>query len=54
MENLYLAQLLGGKKWFLDGGVGTMPKVLEAYIDEATWLALHIQGGTTWPSQVGA
>jgi hypothetical protein len=39
-ENIYLAPTLGREtKMFLDSGVGALPKVLEAYMGEATWPA---------------
>ena len=39
-ENVYLASTLRREtKRFLDGGVGALPKVLEAYMGEAAWPA---------------
>ena len=44
-------QLLIEKQKVLDGGIGALPKVLEAYMGEAAWLAEPTWGRTAWPSR---
>ena len=40
---------LGRDKRLLDGGVGALPKVLEAYMSEATWPSKPTRGRTAQP-----
>ena len=36
-------------KRLLDGGIGAMPKVLEAYMGEAAWPTEPTRGRMAWP-----
>ena len=42
-------QLLVERRKLLDGGVEVLPKVLEAYMGEAVWLAKPTRGRMAWP-----